>query len=427
MRLKHVSDPIELGDDGAALRKEIRRQEREQEPPIVKWDAENVMPEPGPSESFAKQIRRATEALPKARMAALEKEFAALPREEQARQLAEFTIRGGEKKVLPVTDDGRLVAPLHDGQPIGELDSFRNHQEMKRGFSQFRDLQDKAIEAETQRLLAEDDAEQARVEAAARTVQQPQPAPQPALEQERAQLQAERVQLAANEYWRQLSREEQAAANEMVQIQQWAVQSYTPGELQGQPVQGDERRAWLAEAGRRYNALQQGLQTASTVRAAQHTQETEARKQHIRQWGEQQDALFTSQLAERHPQLAANPEKMRRAARDYLIKTTGLTEREITKRWQAGQWRSAPEQMILADAVSAHMARENARNLNARRAPVPPVQRPGVYQPRGAGDLEQISNLKQQLSEARGDRASLEIARKLTQAKRAAGQLYNGD
>src|SRR6516164_8579311 len=132
VRLKHVSDPIELGDDGAALRKEIRRQEREQEPPIVKWDAENVMPEPGPSESFAKQIRRATEALPKARMAALEKEFAALPREEQARQLAEFTIRGGEKKVLPVTDDGRLVAPLHDGQPIGELDSFRNHQEMKR-------------------------------------------------------------------------------------------------------------------------------------------------------------------------------------------------------------------------------------------------------------------------------------------------------
>jgi hypothetical protein len=213
----------------------------------------------------------------------------------------------------------------------------------------------------------------------------------------------------------------------MVQIQQWAAQSYTPGELQGQPVQGDERRAWLAEAGRRYNALQQGMQTASTVRTAQQTHVAQARQQQINKWGEQQDELFNRQLANRHPQLAADPAKMQRAAKDYLIKTTGLTEKEITQRWRAGQWRSAPEQMILADAVSAHMARENARNLNARRASVPPVQRPGVFQPRGAGDLEQISNLKQQLSEARGDRASLEIARKLTQAKRAAGQLYNGD
>jgi hypothetical protein len=241
-------------------------------------------------------------------------------------------------------------------------------------------------------------------------------------------LRADRAQLIANEYWRQLSREEQAAANEMVQIQQWASQSYTPGELQGQPVEGDERRAWLAEAGRRYNALQQGMQTASTVRVAQQTQSAaQARQQQINKWGEQQDELFNRQLAERHPQLAANPERMRRAAKDYLIKTTGLTEKEITQRWRAGQWRSAPEQLILADAVSAHMARENARNLNAHRQPVPPVQRPGVFQPRGAGDLERISNLTQQLSEARGDRASLEIARKLTQAKRAAGQLYNGD
>jgi hypothetical protein len=167
IRLKHVSDPIEMGE----LKKEVRRQE--QEPPIVQWDAGNVMPEPGPSESFAKQIRRATEALPKARMAALEKEFAALPREEQARQLAEFTIRGGEKKALVVADDGQPVAPLRDGEPIRELDTFRSKEELRRGFSQFRDLQDKAIEAETQRLLAEDDAAQAKIEAATRAVQQP--------------------------------------------------------------------------------------------------------------------------------------------------------------------------------------------------------------------------------------------------------------
>src|SRR5262249_31092686 len=125
----------------------------------------------------------------------------------------------------------------------------------------------------------------------------------------------------------------------------------------------------------------------------------------------------------RHPDLAADKAKMHKRANEYLIKTTGLTKEQITREWQNGRWRSAPEQMIIADAIAHEAARESMRELPSKRAPVWPVQRPGNFQPaRGAGDLDQVRALERQLEGATGQQA-LKLAKALTQARRAAGLL----
>jgi len=111
-----------------------------------------------------------------------------------------------------------------------------------------------------------------------------------------------------------------------------------------------------------------------------------------------------------------------RGSIDYLIKTTGLTQEQIAQQWNNGRWRSAPEQMIIADAIAHEAARESMRNLNAKRA-FSPVQAPGAYQPtRGAADLDQVRAIERALDGATGKRA-LELGRQLIQAKRAAGLL----
>ena len=75
VRLKNIGgEPIEAGEDGRGLREEIRRQKRERDDPVTEWRADS-MPEAGSHESFGKQIRRASESMYNARLAATAKEF----------------------------------------------------------------------------------------------------------------------------------------------------------------------------------------------------------------------------------------------------------------------------------------------------------------------------------------------------------------
>jgi hypothetical protein len=210
-----------------------------------------------------------------------------------------------------------------------------------------------------------------------------------------------------------------------MQIQQWALQNYAPSELSGQmPVEGEERAAWLNEASRRFNELEAVVRNANTVAQASQHQIAQARQQQIDQWGASQDDIFNRALAQRHPQLAADSSKMQKAAKKYLRETTGLTDAQIAQQWRSGRWRSAPEQMILADAVAHQMVRESMKNV--RRAHAPPVVAPGVYRPRGADDEANVAALQRELENAPTQRQQLAIARRLTQAKRAAGQLNQG-
>ena len=70
VRLKNIGgELIEAGEDGRGLREAIRRQEREPDSPITEWRADS-MPEAGSHESWGKQIRRASESMYQARLAA---------------------------------------------------------------------------------------------------------------------------------------------------------------------------------------------------------------------------------------------------------------------------------------------------------------------------------------------------------------------
>jgi hypothetical protein len=207
-----------------------------------------------------------------------------------------------------------------------------------------------------------------------------------------------------------------------MQIQQWAMQNYAPSELSGQqPVQGDERAAWLNEASHRFNELESVVRNANTVAQASQQQIAQARQQQIDQWGASQDDIFNRALAQRHPQLAADSSRMQKAAKQYIRQTTGLTDAQITQQWRAGRWRSAPEQMILADAVAHQMARESMKNV--RRAHAPPPVAPGVYRPRGADSAADISRLEREIADAPTLKQQQALALRLTKARRAAGLL----
>jgi len=426
-------EPIHHDDSGSELREEIRKRREGAEDPITEWRADDVLPEPGPSESTDKQIRKASESLYRARMAATAAEFEQFPgvNPEQGRIAAEAVATMPPTKVVPVGDAGQPIQPLRDDQPVTELDSFQNMNEAKRAMSQYRDHVGRQQVALLNELQAREDQQNAELNAALNAPVAPEPAPQQqqpdALAHERARLAEQQQRIAVHTNFQRLSAQGQAAANELAQLQQWAAQNYTPGELAGnQPVQGDERAAWLAEASNRFNELESIVRNANTVAQASQQHIAAARQAQIDQWAQGQDDQFNSQLAARHRSFAANPDKMRSAAKEYLKRTTGLTDAQIAQQWRAGRWRSAPEQMILADAVAHQMGRDSLKSLPSKRVHAPPPVAPGVYRPAGADAEADVAALQRALDNAPTQRAQLAIARKLTQAKRAAGQLNQG-
>jgi hypothetical protein len=404
------------------------------------------MPEAGSHESFGKQIRRASESMMTARLAATAKEFSKVPgaTEESAQRAAQFLADPPPVKVIPVGDNGQAILPLLDDQPVRWQDdvSFRNMAEANRAMRNYRDAEDRAAQAladeltqrqeqltrEAEQVKAQEFALASKQEAArTQQVQAAHAAAATRAQQEAAALQQVR-QMSLNEAQlaARIQQHEQQIFQRYPEVLDWQAWEHTQktnparaAEIQREGAKSQAAVAQFAKLQedrrlREYALGQHQVQVATAQRAA---------------WNEQQDSAFQNALAGRHPQFSSDTgrAKLQRLAREYLEKDLGLTKAQIDAEWSGGALRSAGAQMMLADAVAHRAAKESLRDLNSRRAPVPEVQRPGVSQPRGAVDLDRIANLQRQLGEARGDRAALEIARKLTQAKRAAGELYNGD
>jgi len=430
-------EPIIMDESGDALRKEIRR---EREPDrIYEWKGRNL-PIPGESESHDNQIRRASQSMTTARRAAaaeeLTKSTGGYISPEVAAAAVDATVDAPPLKVLPVADagpDGLPAYPieaLRDDQPITEDVSFKNLNEAKRAMSNFRDAQERY----QQELIAQFSAKQEQDAKAAadleRITQQqarpPQP-PQPDPGQiERARLDAQQRQVQAQAYWNQLAESEREAATEMVEIQNWLPSAYTQQELRNPAlIQDPARRGWLATAVDKYNGLQQGLQNAHTVRAAAQTQAAAVREHQIAQWGAAQDTSAEASIKQEMPEFNSDAawKRLQQATRRALRESTGLSDQDLSAHWNAGRWRSVPEQKMLARLGRDQLAREGMKSLNAKRAYVPPVA-PGNYQPaRGAGDVDLVANPERQLADAPNQNAALKIAAKLTQAKRALGGL----
>jgi len=443
IRLKHVADPIEAGEDGRGLREEIGRQQRDREPdPLYEWRADAAMPPPGEHESFSKQLRRASESQYEARLSTLAQDLQQVPgaTPESARRAAEFMADPPPIKVVPVGDNGQPILPLLDDQPIGEMESFRNLAEAKRAMQNYRDAQDRAAQALADELTRQEQierqAEQAQIQAAQAQAEQK--------EVERAQ-QAQAVhaaaaaqaqqQAAALQQVRQMSLNEAELAARIQRHDEWAARNFPE-------LNNADALAHMAETNpARLQQLQQehARNNAARAQLAKHQQERQLREyalgQHLAQqataqrqaWNEQQDAAFQNALASRHPQFSSDTgrTKLQRLAREYLEKDLGLSKQQIDAEWTRGALRSAGAQMMLADAVAHKAGKESMRDLNSKRAPVPPVQRPGTYRPAGAGAMDRIADLERQLANTTGNQ-SLKIATKLFQARREAG-LTNQD
>jgi hypothetical protein len=109
-----------------------------------------------------------------------------------------------------------------------------------------------------------------------------------------------------------------------------------------------------------------------------------------------------------------------------MLKDRGFDDREVAAAWNGHTGVSLRDyrvQSVIADATRWRMAQARAKDIASKRAPVPPVMRPGTYRPAGADSEADIGRLERALSGARGERAALRAATKLTQARRAAGRL----
>jgi hypothetical protein len=196
----------------------------------------------------------------------------------------------------------------------------------------------------------------------------------------------------------------QATMNsEFADVRTWADVQKMAAEDWPRYVRWDAYQKQIAES---------GLQLA----VAQHRQQQE-RQQKFAAFAAREDDLFKEKI----PDMAdAKKAAELQAAALAVLKELGFEEAELAQSWNGRNDLSLRDhrvQLLIRDATLWREAQQKAKAATAR--PVPPVQRPGVAQPRGAAQEAQIQNLTKQLDETSGVNA-LRTAAKLVAARRAA-------
>jgi hypothetical protein len=122
----------------------------------------------------------------------------------------------------------------------------------------------------------------------------------------------------------------------------------------------------------RTQQLWQASQQAEAQRAAIQSQQ-------LQQWAAQQDAVFEREVASKE-----SPETMRKIAENVvaMAEESGVSKEELAAAWQSQPvMRSVAFQKMMVMAGKYAIAQKEVVNKIDRSAP--PVQRPGVSQPRG--------------------------------------------
>jgi hypothetical protein len=358
-------------------------------------------------------------------------------------------------KIGVVDDRGRLAPALQDKSgsvldvPRNQL--FKNVREGTRAQANFRqaDADFRAEQAQEQaRLLAElqqgqqpDQPAQAQpVQEAAQPqpAQQPQPQPQPRqvdpVERQRRALQWEHQAVSDI---RKLSVAEMHTITEwnrlqaqMQTIPEFANQALLNETYTKDPARYAQLTKVAQEVAAHGQALAQRLHQQQEVRVTRENQLAQAyetqRRQVRAEYAKKEDDAFHAALAREMPQFAS------KAARDELnknaralMKRAGLDDQQIALHWTHGlpiDLRQHQVQMVLAKAAAWDAAQAKMGDIANKRASIPPVQRPGVARPRGAGADADIAGLERQVANLSGN-AQLRAATRLTQARRAAGRL----
>jgi hypothetical protein len=351
---------------------------------------------------------------------------------------AEHYCRTGESppsKVLTVDDREGLRPPLRDHDRI-KADQALSLKDAAREVGNFR----RADAAANQQLLADLQQREVQQQEAAESIAQEAKRAEEAkaAEQRRAQeaqqAEAARAQLAQREaqldWERQASAEEKQLVDAYQTWEQWAqkipeLMSFEAlertrhadpvryNEIMKHAQRGKQFQAKLIARSKELYELRQGRALLGAVQ--QHEQATAARSR----YNETQDARFEEMVKKDELVKSIPREALRKAVRDHLH-DMGWTDKQIAHEYNHGSLRDAGTQMTLSHAGALRLIKESRIATASRRASIPPVQAPGVSRPRGAGDIENVRALERQLASAKGNK-SLQIARRLTQARRAAG------
>jgi hypothetical protein len=150
--------------------------------------------------------------------------------------------------------------------------------------------------------------------------------------------------------------------------------------------------------------------------AQAHARQDAERLQEFTAFARRQDEL----IQEKVPELADAAQVARlQSGAVAVLRDHGFDDAELAASWQGRKdfsLRDHRVQLVIRDATLWREARQKAKAAVAK--PLPPVQRPGVSQGRGAAQDAIIQNLNKQLENASGVNA-LRTAAKLVAAKRA--------
>jgi hypothetical protein len=224
--------------------------------------------------------------------------------------------------------------------------------------------------------------------------QQPQEQPAPVEQPQPDPVQDERQRLA--QAWQNTPPEVQAALQQEVAATEQARQAYQQATWQAAQVSaaalfsnfpelsglaGDQLAGAVAAIAKA-QAITASIQRTkalydASIQAQQQQQAIQA--QQMQQWVAAQDAEF-----DRHVTAKESPESMRKLTQDVvaLAEEYGVSRQELAALWQSQPiMRSAPFQRMMCDAARFRAAQKEVVNKLDRSTP--PVQRPGVSQPRG--------------------------------------------
>lgn len=162
-----------------------------------------------------------------------------------------------------------------------------------------------------------------------------------------------------------------------------------------------------------WQARQESIRILSGEVEQAHRVRQEQESTQFKSWADEQDKSFAETFKE-----FGDPDKgpkAREGVVNYLTEVVGVPRDHLPGLWSNPVFRDARMQRVIYDGVRFHAAQEKAKAASAK--PLPPVQRPGVSAPKGAGLDSEIASLNQQLDKASG-LAAIRIASRLTALRR---------
>jgi hypothetical protein len=346
----------------------------------------------------------------------------------------EFREPLGDRAVRDVLDEPQTVKQATKEQALGREALAQDDANWRAYLAQ----------QETENLKLKPDALE-QVEQQAREAEATQPQPevrltaQPSTQPAQPDPVVQQAQAYGQLYQRlsQMTHQEHIAAATAEQWRQWPLQKYAElrdgsgaALLETQrtnpsrfaQIQSDVAKAQqqyeIHEA--RWSRLGQERQR-QTAALQQHQQRQQAAA--IEQRNKHEDEEFSKWLAREHPEHAKGEawDKLRTNVRD-MLRSTGATDAEITNLWRSGAIRANGTQRLFVEAALWRQAQARMRDLQSHKVQPPPVQRPGTYRPRGAGDDAEIATIEKQLPSLKG-RAAIDAATRAVQLRRKAGRL----